>query len=155
NGQAAGRDDQSGSPKLPAFRLDREVRPPAYRLDALVQEERDLRCAAFGFEQSGNLLRGTVAEELTEGLFVVRDPVLFDQGDEVRRAEPGQGRFGEVGICRKEVPGSAVNVGEVAAAAARDQDLLSRPVGALEQGHAAAPLSGLGRAEKAGGSRAK
>ncbi len=53
-----------------------------------------------------------------EGLFVVGDTVLPDQGDEVGGGEAGERGFGEVGVLGEEVFGAGVEVGEVAAASA-------------------------------------
>jgi hypothetical protein len=65
-------------------------------------------------------------------------------GDEVRRRVAGERRDGEMRVGGEEAVGRGVEVGEIAAAAARDQDLLARPVGMVEEEHAAAALPGGG-----------
>ena len=71
---------------------------------------------------------GAVAEELAEGLLVIGDAVLLDQSDDVCGSEAGERGFGEVRVGGEEVFGAAVDVGEVAAAAAGDEDLFAGPV---------------------------
>ena len=48
-----------------------------------------------------------------------------------------------------------MEIGEIAAAAAGDEDLFAGPRGALEDGDAAAAFSGFDGAQQAGGSRAE
>ncbi len=110
--------------------------------------------AAFGFEHVGDVAGGTVAEELTEGFFVVGDAMLFDEGDEIRGGVAGQGGFGEVGIGGEEILRLAMDVGEVAAASAGDEDFLADAVGVFEDGDATAALGGFDGAEQAGGAGA-
>ena len=97
-------------------------------LDGRGLAERGLDAAglAFGQQHSDDLLRRSVAEQLAERLFVPGDPVPVDQSDEVRRFEPPQGRLGEMRIGRQEIRGRRANVGEIASASARNQDLAAR-----------------------------
>ncbi len=48
-----------------------------------------------------------------------------------------------------------MDIGEIAAAPARDQDLLARTVGMLQHRDATAALAGLNRAHQSGGAGAK
>ena len=98
---------------------------------------------------------GAVAEELAEGFFVVGDAVLLDQGDEVVRGVAGEGGLGEVGVGGEEVFRRGMEVGEVAAAAAGDEDLLAGAVGVFEDEGAAAAAAGLDGAHEAGGAGAE
>ena len=61
--------------------------------------------AAFGFEHAGDQACGMIAEELAQRFFVIQDFMFFHEGDEIGGGIAGQGRFGEVGILRKEIFG--------------------------------------------------
>src|SRR5258707_12151587 len=80
---------------------------------------------AFGQQHGHDLARRAVAEKLTQGLLVPGDAMLVDQGDEIVLGAARQRRFAEMRIARQERLGAAQEVGEVAASAARDQDLLA------------------------------
>src|SRR5690606_6946736 len=86
-----------------------------------------------------------VAEKLAQahaalGLLVPGNAVAFHQGDEVMLTVALQRRLGEMRVLGEEIVRAAMQVGEVAAAAAGDADLLSRAGGMVEQQHAAAAL---------------
>ena len=78
--------------------------------------------------------------------------MLFDQRDEIGGSVAGQRRLGEMGIGGEEIFGLAVEVGEVAASAAGDEDFLAEAVGVFEDGDAASALAGFDGAHEAGGS---
>src|SRR5262249_43058330 len=115
--------------------------------DLLARKDLHSSLPAFRFEQPRDVLSRAVAKQLSQSLFVVRDPVALDQSDEVRRSKAGQGRLGKVRIGREKVVRPAVHIGEITAAAARNQDLLPRPEGALEHAYPAAALAGRGSAK--------
>ncbi len=73
----------------------------------------------------------------------------LDQCDEIRGRVAGQRRLGKMRIRGKEILGLAVEVGEIAAAAAGDENLLAQTVGVFEQGDAPAALAGLDGAHQA------
>jgi hypothetical protein len=75
--------------------------------------------------------------------------------DEVGGRVAGQGRLGKVGIGGEEVVGAGVQVGEVAAAAAGDKDLLAGLVTALEYRNAAAAAAGFNGGHEARGASAE
>jgi len=81
--------------------------------------------------------------------------VAFDQREKVRRSVPAERGLREVRILRKVAIRRGVQVGEVAAPAAGNQDLLARPVGMVEQQYTLAALTGRGGAEQPGGSGAE
>ncbi len=109
---------------------------------ALVLEHLDDQLGRFG------------AEQLAAMFFVVADTVLFHQRDEVGRGIARQCTLAEVRILGQEVGRRGVDVGEVAAAAARDTDFLGQLAGVVDQHHALAALGRRGRAHHAGGARA-
>src|SRR5258708_9983279 len=96
-----------------------------------------------------------VAKKLPQRLFVVSNLVLFDKSDEVRRCISRQGGLGKVRIGRDEVFRLPMNIGEIAAAAAGDQDFLAQSVGAFNDRHAPATFSGFCGAEESCGTRAE
>jgi len=81
--------------------------------------------------------------------------VAVDEGEEVLRAVAGEGGLGEVGVLREEVGGGAVDVGEVAAASAGNEDFAAGLAAVFEKGDAAAALAGSGGAHQAGCARAE
>ena len=104
---------------------------------------------AFAHQQVDNLLRRSVAEKLAQRLFVIRDAVPLDEPDEIRRRVARQRRFREVRIGREEVVGPRVQVGKVGAASSGDQDLLARPLRALQHSDAASAAAGFDRGHQA------
>ena len=75
--------------------------------------------------------------------------VPLDKADEIGWCIARQRRFGEVGIGGEEIAGLRVQVGEVAAATAGDEDLFARPLSALEHGDTAAAAAGFDRGHEA------
>jgi len=82
------------------------------------------------------------------------DAVGVHHRDEVLGPVARQRRLAEVRVGRQEVRGRGAGVGEVAAAAARHQDLLATAVGVLDHVHAAPAPSGGERAHQPGGAAA-
>ena len=69
--------------------------------------------------------------------------MLLDQRDEIRRRVTSQGGLGKMRVRREEVLGLAADVGEIAAAAAGDENLFAQTVGVFENRDAASALAGL------------
>jgi hypothetical protein len=113
---------------------------------------RALRVGALAQQQVEDVVGGAVAEELAEGLLVVGDAVLLDQGEEVLRGVAGERGLGEVRVGGEEVFRRGVEVGEVAAASAGDEDFLAGTVGVVEDEGAAAAAAGFDGAHEACGS---
>jgi hypothetical protein len=107
---------------------------------------------ALGEEHGDDFFCRTVAEELAEGFFVVGNAVFFDEGDEVLGRVTSESGAGEVWIGGKEAFGPRVEIGEVAAASAGDEDLLADAVGVVEDKDAASAAAGLEGAHQTGGS---
>ena len=80
---------------------------------------------------------------MAQGLFVPGDAGAVDAFDEVVLGEPLQGRGGEARILAEEVRGAGSSVGEIAAPAAGDADLLARRPGVVEEAHRAPAPPGL------------
>ena len=81
--------------------------------------------------------------------------MLFDQCDEIRWRVPRQRGFCEVLVRRNEIFRLAINVGEITAPAAGDQDFLADAIGMLEHGDTTPSFAGLDCAEESSGSSAK
>ena len=104
----------------------------------------------FAHQEVDDLLRGAIAEELTQSFFVISDAVALDEAEEVGRRVAREGRFCEVRICGEEIVGPCMQVREVATASAGDEDLFARAFGALENGDATTAAAGLERGDEAG-----
>ena len=76
--------------------------------------------------------------------------MFFDEAHEVRRCIAGERRLGEVSIGRKKVLWAGVEVGEITAAAAGDQDFLADSIRAFEYQDTPAPLAGFYGTHQAG-----
>ena len=83
----------------------------------------------------------SVAKQLSKCFFMPCNSVCFDQRDEVIRPIPPQRGFGVVRIRGNESVSDRVDIGEVAAPATRDQDLLAGRVGMVDQHGPAAALT--------------
>ena len=79
----------------------------------------------------------------------------MDERDEVGGRVTGERGLREVGIGREEVFGATVEVGEVAAASAGDEDLLARAFGVLEDGSTRVRAAGVDGADESGGTCAE
>ena len=97
-----------------------------------------------------NVSSRSVAEQLSKGLFVIRNPVLFDEGNEIGGSVACQQRLREMRIAAEEILRSAIKIGEITAAATRDQDFLSDAVCPFEDDHTSSALAGLDGAHQSG-----
>ena len=97
---------------------------------------------------------GAVAKELAQRFLMPGNVVLLDQLQEIGRSVAGQRGLGKVRIGREEVFGGGVQVGEVAAAASGDQDLLADAICMLQQENTTTAATGMHGAEQAGGAGA-
>ena len=123
--------------------------------DALAERDADRAPRALVHQHVDDLARRAVAEQLAERLFVPGDAMAVDQVDEILRRVAAQRRHGEMAVGRKVALRHGLEIGEVAAAAARDQDLLSGPVGMIDQQHPAAALPRHRRAHQPGAAGAE
>ncbi|MNR02531.1 hypothetical protein D3C85_1183860 [compost metagenome] len=101
-------------------------------------------------QHTDDLLGAVVTEQLAQGLLVPGDAVALDHFQEVVLGEPLQRRQGEARVLAQEVRPAGPQIGEVAASAARDADLLARCAGVVDDAHAAAALARLDGAHHAG-----
>ena len=162
DGEAAGGDDEGGCDEVARRGFEVEATggfrcfgPTADGCDLDAAAGVDLGFAGLFFEHGDDLLRGAVAEELAESFFVILNAVLFDEGDEVLWREASKRGFGEVRVGAEEVFGFGADVGEVAAAAAGDEDLFAGAVGVVEEEDAAASFAGFDGGHQAGGACAE
>jgi hypothetical protein len=110
----------------------------------------DTPAGAEAKQHIDNLPRRAIAEQLAQRLFVPGDAVLLDQRKEILRGIAAERRLGEMRVLRKVAVRRGVQVGEIAPPAARNQDLLSRRVGRVEQDNPPPALASLSGAEQAG-----
>ncbi len=78
---------------------------------------------ALGHQHIDNLLRGVVAEELSQRLFMPRDAVLTDQIDKIPLGITRQRGFAKMSVLAQIGRGFDIEIGKVAAPAAGHQDL--------------------------------
>jgi hypothetical protein len=158
DGEASGGDDYGGGLDGAGAGLEEESCGSVRRGDGVdggSGEDAHACVLALALEHGDDLLRGAVAEELAEGLLVVLDAVLLDEGNDVGGSEAGEGGFGEVRVGGEEVFGAGVDVCEVAAASAGDEDLLADAVGVIEDKDAPRAPSGLDGAHQSCGACSK
>ena len=110
--------------------------------------------AALGGQHLRDVACRAVAEQLAQRLLVIGNAVLLHQADEVRRGIARQRRLGEVRVGGEEVLRPCVQVGEVAAPAAGDEDFPADPGIVFEHGDAAPAPPGFDRAHQPGGAGA-
>ena len=67
-------------------------------LDCDVRKQLHSTFTALLFEHVENVLSGVIAKKLSQSFLVVRDAVLLNQRDEIRRGIACQCRFGEMRI---------------------------------------------------------
>lgn len=133
-----------------ACSMDDELGPAAHFENSCIEKNADACRPTFFLQHGDDFAGGAIAEKLAQRLLVVTDAVLLDERNEIRRRVAGQRGLGEVRIGRNKILRRAVNISEIASAAARDQNLLAQAVGVLEHGCAAAALAGLDGAHQAG-----
>ena len=154
NRQAAAGDDQRLAIEVATIGLD--LKSPGLFNRADFRRHAPLHpCGvALGLEQVYDLLRGAVAEQLAEFFLMPGDAMLFHQADEIARRVTRQRRAAEIRIGGKEILRPRAAVGEIAATAAGNADLLSQLLGMIDQQHAAPAFSCLDCAHDAGGAGA-
>ena len=124
--------------------------------DAATGVNADLGLGAFGFEEGEDLPGAVVAEQLAVFPFVPLNAVLFDEGKEVGRGVAGEGGLWKMGAAVGDVVGGGgAEIGEIAAAATGDEDLVPGARLVFEHGDGTTEVaSGLGT-KKPGGTAAE
>ena len=102
-------------------------------MTVLADPDVDTAPRAFGQQHGHDGARRAVAEQLAERLLVIGDAMALHQRDEIGLRVAAQRRPAEVRVARQKAIRRAVQIGEIAAAAAGDQDLGADPVGMVEQ----------------------
>jgi hypothetical protein len=141
--------------KLGRLATSDELRCSLNVTDSAVEKNLYAGGAAFRFQHVSDVFRGAIAEKLAQRLLVVRNAMFFNQRDEIDRRVTGEGGFRKMFVCGDEVLRPAMEVGEIAAASAGDQDFLADAFGALQHRDAAAAFAGFDGAEQAGGAGTK
>ena len=153
--KTTGGDDQDWGAKVGRAGSHNELSRALNFLNFDVEKGLDGGAAAFGFQHIGDVLCGSVAKKLAERFFVVRDAMLFYKRDEIRRSVAGERGFREVFVGAEEIFGVTMEVCEIAAAAAGDEDFLADAIGALEDRDAATALASFDGAEESRGAGAE
>ena len=126
---------------------DREQPEPIRRFldaaDARGEPHIDVGLPQLSQQHVDDLLRRAVAEKLAQRLLVVGDAVPLHQRDEILRRIPAQGRDTEVRVLRQEVPRRRMDIGEIAASATRDEDLVPKACVVFEHADTPATLASL------------
>ena len=104
---------------------------------------------AFGAKKVHDLSRGSAAEELAQSFFVICNVVLLHQLDELAGGISREGGSAEVRVVGEIIFGAGMEVGEIAATAAGDEDFFSDSMVVLEYKHGAIPQTGRPRAHQA------
>ena len=134
--------------KFIVVRSDNEIFGTADFPNRNIGKSADACAAALFLQHRRNIARGTIAEKLAKSFFVIRDAILFDQSNEIGRRITGKRRLGKVRIGGNKIFRRAINVGEIAASAAGNQDLLARPVCTFQKRDAPSTLAGLDSAHQ-------
>ncbi len=153
--ETAGGDNENGSAEFRGIRAQNEFGGALHLGDAHIEKNLDVSGAALGFEKIGDVRGGMVAEELAERFFVIGDAMFLDENEKIVGSETGEGGFCEMRIGGDEILGSGVNVGEVAAASAGDEDFFADAVGVFEERDTAATFASLEGAKETGGASAE
>src|SRR5437879_12984306 len=98
-------------------------------LDSALEKNLHFGGTALRFQQVDDVLRGTVAEELSEGFLMVGNAMFFDERDEICGRVARQRGFCKVFVRGNKIFRLAKNVAAVAAAAAGVQDFLGDELG--------------------------
>ena len=142
DGETSSGDDDGGCLDEASGGFDMEAGALGDGVDGGAELNFDASLRAFLLEQINDVLGGTIAEELTEGFFVIAYAMFFNERDEVCGSVASESGLGEVRIFGEEVFGAAVDVGKVAAASAGDQDFFTGLVGVVEEQDGSSALSG-------------
>jgi len=86
---------------------------------------------------------------------VVGDAMLFEECKKIGGRVTREGGFCEVGIGGQEIFRGGMEIGEVAAASAGDEDFFADTIGEFDDGDAAAAFASFRGAEKTGSAGAK
>jgi len=90
NGEPAGGDHQGGRAKSGGVGFDGKAGGFPNLAYLHVRKDFNVRPFAFFEKHGDNLARGSVAEELPFMFFVIRNAVLFDEGNEIGRRVAGK-----------------------------------------------------------------
>ena len=155
NRQAAGRQHQRGGGEGTTTGREPESVGEGQVGDGVADPDVDATIRALAQQHGHDRARGAVAEQLPERLLVIGNAMALDQRDEIVLRVTAKRRAAEVRIAGQKPVGHAVQIGEIAAPAARDQNLGADPVGMIEEEDLAAALAGRQRAHQSGCARAQ
>jgi len=155
NRKSARCDDQGRRAKLFRVGPNNELCRPGNLLHTLIQKCLNPHSAAFFFQHLRDVARGAVAKKLPQRFCVIRNPMFLHEAYKVSRRVTSQGRFREMWIRGNEIVRRAMDIREIAAPAARNQNLLPNLLRPLDDGHAPPAFFGLHGAHQPRRSRAQ
>ena len=120
-----------------------------HAINIYIRQNFNTNSAAFLFQHGDDLLRRAIAKELSQRFLMVGNAVLLHQRDEIRRRVACQCGLSKVWVGGDKIFRTAMQIGEIAASAARDQDLLSYAFSPLQYHHAASTLARFNGAHEA------
>ncbi len=126
----------------------------AHRLNLGPQSQLHLALVALIQQHTHDLFGAVITEQLAVVSLVIGDVVAHHQIDKIPLGVLGQGGFDEVGIAAQVIGWLHIEVGEVAAATATDQDLLTRLLGMVDDHHLTTAGSGGCGTHQSGGTGA-
>ena len=94
---------------------------------------------AFGAKKVHDLSRGSAAEELAQSFFVICNVVLLHQLDEFAGGITREGGSAEVWVVGEIIFRAGMEIGEIAATTAGDENFFSDSMVVLEHKHGAIP----------------
>src|SRR5690242_18457461 len=126
NRKPAGRDHQRRPDKPATFGLDTETVGAINGGYSITGPQIDGGRGTFREQHRQNLAGGAVAEELAQGFFVIADAMPLDHRDKVAFGVAAQRRPAKIRVSGEKALGCDLEIGEIAAAAAGDQNFFSR-----------------------------
>ena len=109
---------------------------------------------AFGAKKVHDLSRGSAAEELAQSFFIIRNVVLLHQLDEFAGGITREGGSAEVWVVGEIIFRAGMEIGEIAATAARDKNFFADTTIVLQHKHSSTAQTGRSRTHQACATRA-
>ena len=153
--QAAGRQHQRRRGEASVAGFHAETFGAGNIRDLAADPDIDAALRAFGQQHGDDGARRAIAEQLSERLLVIGDAMALNERNEIGLRVAAERRLAEVGIAGEKTIRRGIEIGEVAAPAAGDQDFRADLVGMVEQQDFFSALPGRQRAHEARGTRSQ
>ncbi len=123
-------------------------------VDGGLQADIDTGTGAFCQQHVENVFGAVAAEKLAGLFFHIRDAVALGQGQKIPWRVACQRRFDKVRVSAQVIGRCGIQVGEIAASAARHQDFLAGLVGMVQHQHMLSAMAGCLGAKQPGSTSA-